>query len=303
MQRRVALGCALLSLGALTLPSKAAHVNSNSGVRTLDLKTKTVKLNSGYTMPVYGLGCYSLHGQTCIDSISTALKLGVRLFDTASIYGNEEEVGKAIRSCGIDRKEIFVTTKLYPPQYDSAQTAIDESLQKLNLGYVDLMLLHHPAHNDVSAYWAMQKAVVQGKIRSIGLSNWYIKELSDFLPKVQITPALVQNEIHPYYQDPEVVPFIQEKGIVVQGWYPLGGRGYNKELLAEPVLAEIARIHNKSLVQVILRWNLQRNIVVIPGSSKPEHIRENTEIFDFALTPQEMSMIEKLNRNEKHDWY
>ena len=303
MQRRPLIASALFCLGALSLPLGATEVKNGSGVRALDLKSKTVKLNSGYVMPIYGIGCYSLHGKTCIDSIQAALKCGVRLIDTASIYGNEEEVGEAVRSSGIDRKEIFVTTKLYPPQYTTAKHAIEESLQKLNLDYIDLMLLHHPGSNDLAAYEAMEKAVVDGKVRSIGLSNWYIKELSDFLPRVKTVPALVQNEIHPYYQDIDVVPFIQAKGIVVQGWYPLGGRGYNKELLADPVLAKIAKAHNKSLVQVILHWNLQRNVVVIPGSNNPDHIRENTEIFDFVLTPEEMSAIEKLNRNEKHDWY
>lgn len=165
------------------------------------------------------------------------------------------------------------------------------------------MLLHHPGTLDIAANEAMEEAIAAGKIRSIGLSNWYIKELSTLLPKVKTMPALVQNEIHPYYQDSEVVHFIRSKGIVVQGWYPLGDLGHNRELLAEPVLKEIAKAHRKSLVQVILRWNLQRNVVVIPGSSNPDHIRENTEIFDFVLTPQEMSAIAKLNRNEKHDWY
>ena len=269
----------------------------------MDLKTRTVKLNSGCTMPVYGIGCYSLHGKTCIDAIHAAFNCGVRLIDTASIYGNEEEVGEAMRTSGVARKEIFVTTKLYPPQFKNAKKAIDESLKKLNIDYVDLMLLHHPGSYDVDAYEAMEEAVREGKIRSVGLSNWYVKELTDFLPRVKTVPALVQNEIHPYYQDLDVVPFIQEKGIVVEGWYPLGGRGYNAELLSDPTLAKIAKAHGKSLVQVILRWNLQRNIVVIPGSSNPAHIKENTEIFDFELTPEEMETIRSLNRNEKHDWY
>lgn len=290
-------------MGAISLPAWTANLSHASGVRTLDLKNKTAQLNSGYLMPIYGLGCYSLHGKTCINAIHAALKYGIRMIDTASIYGNEEEVGEAVRTSGVNRRDIFVTTKLYPSQYKNAQHTIDESLQKLNLDYIDLMLLHHPGALDIAAYKATEEAIAAGKIRSIGLSNWYIKELSTLLPKVKTMPALVQNEIHPYYQDSEVVHFIRSKGIVVQGWYPLGGRGHNRELLAEPVLKEIAQAHRKSLVQVILRWNLQRNVVVIPGSSNPDHIRENTEIFDFVLTPQEMSAIAKLNRNEKHDWY
>ena len=150
---------------------------------------------------------------------------------------------------------------------------------------------------------AMERAVAEGKIRSIGLSNWYVEELEEFLPQVRITPALVQNEIHPYYQENAVIPYIQSLGIVVQGWYPLGGRGHTAELLSDEVIAGIAKNHGKSPAQVILRWNLQKGVVVIPGSSNPDHIRENTELFDFELSEEEMARINALDRGEKHDWY
>lgn len=166
-----------------------------------------------------------------------------------------------------------------------------------------MMLLHHPGNNDVEAYKAIEKAVKEGKIKSIGLSNWYIKELKEFLPKINIMPALVQNEIHPYYQDTEVVEYIQSLGIAVQAWYPLGGRGHQRELLNDSVLKEIAKKHNKSVAQIILRWHLQRGVIVIPGSSNRAHIIENTELYDFELSDNEMRRISKLNRNEKHDWY
>ena len=149
----------------------------------------------------------------------------------------------------------------------------------------------------------MEKAVAAGKVRSIGLSNWYVEELEEFLPQVSIMPALVQNEIHPYYQENDVIPFIQQQGIVVQGWYPLGGRGHTQALLNDPVITKIAQAHGKSAAQVILRWNLQKGVVVIPGSSNPAHIKENTELYDFALTAEEMAQINALDRNEKHDWY
>ena len=149
----------------------------------------------------------------------------------------------------------------------------------------------------------MEKAVEQGKVRSIGLSNWYIEELQEFLPQVSITPALVQNEIHPYYQENDVIPYIQNLGIVVQGWYPFGGRGYTQEMLSDKTMMEIAKAHGKSVAQVILRWNLQKGVVVIPGSSNPDHIQENTEIYDFKLSKKEMEQINALDRNEKHDWY
>lgn len=272
-------------------------------IRQFDFETKSVTLNSGYEMPINGLGTYSLLGQECIDAVTTALEEGVRLIDTANMYHNEAEVGRAVRESGVPREEIFVMTKLYPNQYDDAANAIDEALNKLDIEYVDLLLLHHPGTNDVEAYHAMEKAVADGKVRSIGLSNWYVEELESFLPQVSITPALVQNEIHPYYQENDVIPYIQELGIVVQGWYPLGGRGYTAELLGDEVISQIARTHEKSSAQVILRWNLQKDVVVIPGSSNPDHIRENTELYDFELTEDEMEQINDLNRDEKHDWY
>lgn len=270
---------------------------------TFDFDRKTVTLNTGYEMPIYGIGTYSLTGQTCVDSVGVALKNGVRLIDTAYMYHNEESVGEAVRNSGVPREEIFVITKLYPNQYDDPETAIEEALKKLDIGYIDMMLLHHPGINDVKAYRAMEKAVKEGKIRSLGLSNWYVKELEEFLPQVTVTPALVQNEIHPYYQENDVIPYIHGLGIVVQGWYPLGGRGYTAELLGDPVISEIGKAHGKSAAQVILRWNLQKGVVVIPGSSNPDHIKENTQLFDFELTEDEMRQINSLDRNEKHDWY
>ena len=281
--------------------------NTNTGIFDLSKGTNgnapTIKLSSGYDMPIVGLGTYSLHGATCINSVKSAIASGFRKFDTASVYGNEEEVGQGIRESGMPREEIFVATKLYPNQYSNPEAAIEECLRKLDIGYIDLMLLHHPGTDDVKAYKAMEKQVAAGKIRSIGVSCYYVKEIDEFLPKVNIRPVLVQNEVHPYYQDTEVVEHLHDLGIVVEAWYPLGGRGHQKELLSDPVLSEIAARHNKSVAQVILRWDLQRGVVVIPGSSNPDHIKENISIFDFSLTDDEMAQIAALNRNEKHDWY
>ncbi len=264
-----------------------------------DFESRTVTLNSGYKMPLNGLGTYSLLNDKCINSVSIALQNGYRLIDSAHIYNNEESVGEGIRMSLIPRKEVFITTKLYMNQYKNAKIAIDEALEKLNVDYIDL----NPGMYDIEAYKAMEKAVKEGKIRSIGLSNWYIKELEEFLPKIEIIPAVIQNEIHPYYQDSDVVDYIHNKGIVVEGWYPLGGRGHQNELLNDKILVDIASNHNKSVVQIILRWNLQKGIIVIPGSSNPSHIKENIEIYDFELTEEEMKKINDLNRNEKHDWY
>ena len=270
---------------------------------SFDYDKRTVRLNSGYDMPIVGLGTYSLLGDTCINSVTTALQNGYRLIDTAYMYNNEESIGVGIKKSGVKREEVFVTTKLYPNQFDNAKSAIDDALKKLDVEYIDLMLLKPPGNNDFKSYKAMEAAVREGKIRSIGLSNWYIEELNDFLPKIDIIPSVVQNEIHPYYQENEVVEFIQNKGIVMEGWYPLGGRGHQKELLSDDVLEEIAKNHDVSVAQVILRWNLQNQVIVIPGSSNPEHIKENISIFDFELTDEEMEMIKELNRDEKHDWY
>ena len=226
----------------LLLAYSAGSGDDRAGV--FDLKNKTVLLNSGYTMPILGLGTYALNHDTCVNSVMALIENGGRLIDTAYMYGNEEAVGEGVRRAmaeyGVPREEIFVITKIYPLQFGDAEAAIDMALKKLDIGYIDMMLLHHPGSNDVKAYLTMEKYVTEGKIRSLGLSNWYIRELTDFLPQVNITPALVQNEIHPYYQEQEVVPFIQEKGIVVQCWYPLGGRGYTKELLTDETITAIA---------------------------------------------------------------
>lgn len=262
-----------------------------------------IKLSSGYDMPIVGLGTYSLHGDVCVNSILSAIQCGFRKFDTASFYGNEEEVGEAVRKSGVPREELFVCTKLYPNQFADAENAIEESLRKLNIGYIDLMLLHHPGAHDVEAYKAMERAVETGKIRSIGVSNYYIKEITDFLPKVTVKPVLVQNEIHPYYQEKEVIEYMHKQGIVIEAWYPLGGRGHTAALLGNETISRIAKAHGKSSAQVILRWDLQNGVVVIPGSSNPNHIKENISIFDFELTPDDMAAINALDRNEKHDWY
>lgn len=266
-------------------------------------KAPVVKLNSGYDMPVIGIGTYSLHREVCVNAVCVAIQHGYRMIDTASFYGNESEVGRAVRQSGVPREEIFVTTKLYPNQYSYAARAIDEAVEKLGIGYIDMMLLHHPAANDVGAYRAIEQAIQDGKVKSAGISCYYIREINSFLPKVSVKPALVQNEIHPYYQDSDVIRHIQNLGIAVQGWYPLGGRGYTEPLLNNETLCGIATAHGKSAAQVILRWNLQKGVLVIPGSSNENHILENISVFDFALTDGEMEKIAVLNKNEKHDWY
>ncbi len=293
----------LWDMGRLYPLSEKTVEISSANPGNFNFETKTVQLNSGYEMPIMGLGTYSLSDEECYNSVTALLEAGGRLIDTAYIYGNEAAVGRALRDSDVPREEIFVITKLYPNQFANPEQAIDQAMEKLDIGYIDLMLLHHPGTGDVEAYKAMEQAVADGKIRSIGLSNWYVEELEEFLPQVDITPALVQNEIHPYYQENDVIPYIQEKGIVVQGWYPFGGRGHTAELLGDATISAIAEAHGVTSAQVILRWNLQKGVVVIPGSSNPDHIRENLDLFGFALTADEMRQINALDRGEKHDWY
>lgn len=267
---KLAAGLALAALlsGCAAQPAPAEQQEPAETAPVFDFESRTVMLNSGYAMPVMGLGTYALDHDTCVNSVMALLESGGRLIDTAYMYHNEEAVGEGVRrgmeEYGIPREEIFVITKIYPSQYDDPEAALDMALEKLDIGYIDMVLLHHPGKGDVQAYQAMEKYAAQGKIRSLGLSNWYVEELTEFLPQVTVMPALVQNEIHPYYQEQDVVPFIREKGIVMQCWYPLGGRGHTAELLNDETIRSIAEAHGVSSAQVILRWDLQRGIVVIP---------------------------------------
>ncbi len=269
-------------------------------------KSPVVTLNSGYGIPALGLGTYLVRGKTCEESVYDAIRQGYRLFDTAHIYGNEKEVGRAARRAIaeglVKREDLFVMTKLFPSQFSKPAEAIDEALANLDLGYIDLMLLHHPGRNDAAAYAEIEKYIAAGKIRSAGLSNWFVRDLKEFLPKVKTLPALVQNEIHPYYQQRETVEYLRTLGITPQGWYPFGGRGNRNGVLEDPVLAEIAAAHGKTVAQVILRWNVQRGVVAIPSSVNPEHRAENIAVFDFALTDEEMARIAGLERNLNHNW-
>lgn len=268
---------------------------------------KTVTLNNGMTMPQVGLGTWSLHGSACTTAIRAALQCGIRLFDSATFYSNEKEVGQALKAAiaagEVTRDELFVMTKLYPNEFGHAKQAFDASFKRLGLDYVDLVLLHHPGAGDVSAYRTLEQEVKQGTVRALGLSNFYRRELAAFLPQVNLKPVLDQNEIHPFYQEQEVVPYIQEQGIVVQAWYPLGGRGHTKEILTHPTITALAQKHGKTAAQVVLRWLIQRGIVVVPGSSSHEHMAQNCALWDFALDEAEMQAIRSLDCGRKFDWY
>lgn len=266
-----------------------------------DLKKRTVKLNNGIEMPIIGIGVFALTQEQTENSVYNALKDGYRLIDTAHIYGNEEAVGKAIKKSGVPRNEIFVTTKLWIGDFANVEEEINNMLKRLDLDYIDLLLLHHPADNDKEAYKAMEKAVKEGKVKSIGLSNYYEKEFSEIMKVATITPAVVQNETHPYNQEKAEKAYFDKYGTVLEAWYPLGGRdrygrGGTATLFNDSTIQSLAKKYKKSPAQIILRWHLQVGNIAIPGSSNPAHIKENIEIFDFNLTDEDMRKMDGLDK-------
>lgn len=276
---------------------------------SFDLEAGTVMLNSGYEMPILGIGMFQLSQSEAENSVYWALRDGYRLIDTARIYGNEEGVGKGIQRAIdeglVKREEIFVTTKMWTDDYDDGAAAIEASLRKLNLDYIDLMILHHSQpENDVDAYKAMEKAVEEGKLKSIGLSNYYEPDDFDRLVKAtEITPALLQNETHPYHQSMKMKEHLKQYGTVMESWFPLGGRGNTQRLFEDETISDIAKAHGKTSAQIILRWHLQAGNIAIPGSSNEDHIQENYEIFDFELTAEEMERMTALNKDERFASY
>lgn len=287
------------------------NVSTNDSVNTIkfDFQNKTVTLNSGYEMPILGIGTYALSTTQAENSVYWALRDGYRLIDTAKIYGNEEGVGrgiqKAIDEGLVTREEIFVTTKIWTSDYNNAAEAIEESLRKLNLEYIDLMILHHSVPNsDIVAYKAMEEKVKEGKLKSIGLSNYYEPEDFDRLVnQVDTKPALLQNETHPYYQGQEMKKHIAQYGTVLESWFPLGGRGNTQVLFNDETISSIAKNHNKTSAQIILRWHLQAGNIAIPGSSNEAHILENYSIFDFELSEEEMKKMSGLDKGERFSNY
>ena len=270
-----------------------------------DLEKGTVMLNNGIEMPILGIGTYTLSDSQAENSVYWVLRDGYRLIDTARIYGNETGVGRGIRRAideGIcTREEIFVTTKMWTSDYDNGAAAIDASLGRLGLDYIDLMILHHSQpSNDVQAYQAMEQAVRDGKLKSIGLSNYYTAEDFDRLVNAtSIIPALLQNETHPYHQSTAMKEHLKQYGTVMESWFPLGGRGNTQRLFEDETISGIAKAHGKTSAQVILRWHLQAGNIAIPGSSNEAHIQENCEIFDFSLSDEEMKRMTALDKNER----
>lgn len=273
-----------------------------------NFESKTVLLNSGYEMPIIGLGTWTQDDETVENSVYHALMNGYRLIDTARYYGNEIGVGKGVQKAigeGIvTREEVFITSKIVPYGFDDYTEAIDESLDKLEMEYIDLMLIHQPGTDERELYEAMEQAVKDGKIHSIGISNYYTAEDFERVTQgAEIMPAVIQNEYHPYYQDKQMLEYAKQYGTVMESYYPFGGRGHTNEMFNEEILTNIAANHQKTAAQVLVRWHLQSGFIVIPGSSNPDHISENFAVFDFELSDDEMQKIGALNEDQRFgDW-
>lgn len=256
-----------------------------------------MKLNNGQHIPSQGFGVFLIENNgPCEAAVSKALQAGYRMIDTAAAYFNETDVGKAIKNSGIPREDIYVTSKLWIQDYgyEAAKKGIDDSLQKLGLDYMDLYLIHQP-YGDVAGAWkALEEAVRAGKIKSIGVSNHTVKLMSKLLPHMEILPAVDQMECNPFFQQKELRKYLDQYGIRLEAWYPLGHA--DKALLTDERLTKIAEKYSKSTAQVILRWHLQEGIVAIPKATSMEHIKENLNIFDFMLTDYEMAEIRSMDK-------
>lgn len=262
------------------------------------MKNQTyIKLNNGVDMPMAGIGTFLLSPDEAEASVISALQSGYRLIDTANAYVNEKAVGRAIKKSGIDRKEIFLETKLWPSFYEQAD-AVEKTLERLDTDYIDLLLIHQPAGNYIAGYRLMEQAYKAGKVRAIGLSNFTIAQIKEILDICEVKPAILQTEVHPYSQEQELKAFLAKENMVIQAWYPLGHG--DKALIEEPVFSKMAEKYGKSNAQIILRWHIQDGNVVIPGSKNPDHIRANFDLFDFNLDETEMAEIAALNKNKRY---
>lgn len=258
---------------------------------------KYASLNNGVKMPMAGIGTFLLTPDEAEASVVSALQNGYRLIDTANAYVNEKAVGRAMKKSGLQREEIFLETKLWPSFYEQPD-AVEKTLQRLDTDYIDLLLIHQPSGNYIAGYQQMEKAYKAGKVRAIGLSNFNKEQVEEILSVCEVKPTVLQTELHPYNQEPELKAFLKENGIVPQAWYPLGHG--DKALLEEPLFAELGKKYGKSAAQIILRWHMQDGNIVIPGSKNPEHIKANFDLFDFALTDEEMNKIAAMNRNKRY---
>ena len=256
-----------------------------------------ITLNNGVKCPAAGIGTFMLSPAEAENSVREALKMGYRLVDTANAYVNERAVGRGMRESGAAREEIFLSTKLWPSEYEN-ENAVDETLERLGVDYVDLLYIHQPAGNWMAGYRQLEKAYKEGKAKSIGISNFEGKYIEELRTRWEIVPQFIQVEAHPYFTQQELRRNLDQYGIRLMSWYPLGHG--DKSLINEPVFAKIGQKYGKTPAQVILRWHTQMGFAVIPGSKNVDHIKDNLDIMDFRLTEEEMAEVAKLDRGERY---
>ena len=294
LQTSAKFAAAGIYLGVFGMP----ELFGNVVVDKKDVQIPDVKLNNGVKMPILGFGTYGLSGEVCQQSVAEAISAGYRLLDTAKVYGNEEAVGRGIKQSGIDRKKLFVTSKLWVDDagYENAKKGFEETLRKLQLEYLDLYLIHRP-RGDVKGSWkAMEELYKAGKIKAIGISNFDPIQLADLLSYAEVKPVINQIETHAYFQQTNDYKVLKQHNIQMQAWAPCA-EGRNG-LFTNEILTKIAQKHGKTTAQVSLRWHYQRGIVAIPRSSQKVHIIENLDIFDFKLDSADIKEIEKLDLNK-----
>ena len=256
-----------------------------------------MKLNNGIECPVVGIGAFMLSPADAENSVREALRMGYSLVDTANAYVNERAVGRGIKESGAAREDVFLSTKLWPSEYEN-ENAVDETLERLGVEYVDLLYIHQPAGNWLAGYRQLEKAYKEGKAKSIGISNFEGRYLEELETEWEIAPQFIQVEAHPYYTQKELRKTLDKYGIRLMSWYPLGHG--DKSLINEPVFAELGEKYGKTPAQVILRWHTQMGFAVIPGSRNVDHIRDNLNILDFELTDEEMKEIAKLDKDQRY---
>lgn len=259
----------------------------------------TTTLHNGVKMPWFGLGVFKVQeGSEVVESVKAALRNGYKSIDTAAVYGNEEGVGQAIKEAGVPREELFITTKVWNADqgYETTLQAFETSMDKLGLEYLDLYLIHWPVAGKYKETWkALEKLYKDGRVRAIGVSNFHVHHLKDLMADAETKPMVNQVEYHPHLAQTELLQFCKAEGIQMEAWSPLK----QGELLTEPTIVEIAEKHGKSPAQVILRWDLQNEVVTIPKSIKEHRIIQNADIFDFELSAQDMERLNSLNKDER----
>ena len=256
-----------------------------------------IVLNNGVKCPVVGIGTFMLTPAEAENSVREALKMGYSLVDTANAYVNERAVGRGMKESGVERGDIFLSTKLWPSEYEN-ENAVDETLERLGVDYVDLLYIHQPAGNWLAGYRQLEKAYKEGKAKAIGISNFEGKYIAELEKEWEIAPQFIQVEAHPYFAQNELRQTLDKYGIKLMSWYPLGHG--DRSLIEEPVFRKLGEKYGKSSAQVILRWHTQMGFVVIPGSRNVDHIRDNLDIMDFTLTDDEMAEIAKLNKGVRY---